>query len=59
MKTQQFRKITYLGQKAEITKIETDLFDRTWINLVYWNISNGSRTAVSKILITDSAIKFI
>jgi len=58
MKTQ-FKKITYLGQKAEIIDTETDLFGRTWASLYYWNRYNGSKTKVSKILITDDAIKFI
>jgi hypothetical protein len=58
MKTE-FKKITYNGQKAEITKMHTDLYGRTWVNLYYYNRDNGSITKVENELINSSAIKFI
>lgn len=55
----QFRKITYLGQKAEITHMETDIFDRTWFNIAFYNRDNGSRTKVNHVLSTCDSIKYI
>jgi hypothetical protein len=55
----QFKKITYLGQKAEITNMETDIFDRTWFNIAFYNRDNGSRTKVCHVLSTCDSIKYI